>query len=839
MTRRLRILSTLVFICSFTLNAQAPRKLSSSDIYHEIEKLNFLGTVLYVAAHPDDENTRMISYFSNQVHARTAYLSITRGDGGQNLIGPEIRELLGVIRTNELLQARRTDGGAQCFSRANDFGYSKHPDETLEIWNKDEVLKDVVRVIRDFQPDVIINRFDARSPGRTHGHHTSSAMLSLEAFDLAPDDTYATDGLTPWEPQRIFFNTHWWFYGSREKFEEVDKSNLLWVDTGIYYEEQGLSNSEIASLSRSMHKSQGFGCTGTRGSEKEYLELLKGSMPDDKSNIFEGVNTTWTRVEGGEEIGEILEKVQEDFDFRDPSKSVPELMKAYELITRLKDEHWKEFKSKQIREVIASCLGLYLEGVASVPYATPGQNIDLSVESINRSPVVVKLKSVSLLPNEENIFYVKELANNEAFNEKIEVELPDDLELTLPYWLDRKWSLGMYTVNDPDLIGEPVTPRQVRLRFDLEVEGRTIEFERDVVYKYNDPVKGEVYQPFEIVPEVSAAVLSNVVLFDDGSDKEIPVVVRPHREGVNGEVRLLAPEGWKVEPETAKFEADSKNEEIVIPFVVSPPQEESEGLLRPVVKTDNGSYDKSLVEIDYDHIPRQMVFLPAESKVVRLDLKKKMGRIGYINGAGDEIPKYLRQIGYEVREIDPNTISEGSLEQFDAVILGIRAYNTVEELAIKQTALLNYVRKGGTMIVQYNTNRQLVLEENLAPYELKLSRNRITNENAEVTFLEPGHELMNFPNKIEKKDFDGWVQERGLYFPDSWSRKFTPLFSFTENGEDPMEGSLLVAKYGKGHYIYTGLSFFRELPAGVPGAYKLFTNMISIGRNDLETKVKK
>ena len=837
--KRLLLSLLITLFLSAVGRGQTPAKLSSSDIYHEIEKLNFLGTVLYLAAHPDDENTRMISYFSNEVHARTAYLSITRGDGGQNLIGPEIRELLGVIRTNELLRARQTDGGEQFFTRANDFGYSKHPDETLELWNKEEVLNDVVRVMREFQPDIIINRFNAESAGRTHGHHTSSAMLSLEAFDLAPDEGYDTPGFAPWEPKRIFFNTHWWFYGSREKFEEVDKSDLLWVDIGTYYPGQGLSNSEIAALSRSMHKSQGFGSTGTRGTEKEYLQLLKGNMPSQKSDIFEGINTTWSRVKGGKEIQVILEQVQEGYDFENPSKSVPALMKAYKLITQLEDQHWREFKTRQIKEIIAACLGLYLEGVSPEPYSTGGESLELSLEAINRSPIDVNLESVSILPAEKEQSFEKELSYNTSYNEKISVKLDEDLSLTSPYWLDRPWSLGMYNVTDREMIGEPVTPRQLRLRFNLEIEGQSIGFEKDVVYKYNDPVRGEVYQPFEIVPEVSSSIRSKVVLFDDNSPREIPVIVNPHKDGISGTVRLEAPEGWAVEPQSHSFDSKSKGEEIVVRFMVSPPQKQSEGMLRPIVQTSDGEFDKSLVEIDYEHIPKQMVFLPSGSKVVRLDLNKKMGRIGYINGAGDEVAKYLKQIGYEVREIDPNLISERSLSQYDAVIVGIRAYNTVDELAVKQTALLNYVRKGGTMIVQYNTSHRLKVEENLAPYELKLSRKRITDENAEVTFLAPNHELMNYPNKIKKSDFDGWVQERGLYFPEEWSDEFTPLFSFQENGEGPMEGSLLVAQYGEGHYIYTGLSFFRELPAGVPGAYKLFANMLSIGRNELEKELKK
>ena len=830
---------TAILFVSVSVNAQAPKKPSSSDIYHEIEKLNFLGSVLYLAAHPDDENTRMISYFSNQVHARTAYLSVTRGDGGQNLIGPEIRELLGVIRTNELLRARQTDGGEQFFTRANDFGYSKHPDETLKIWNKEEVLNDVVRIIRKFQPDIIINRFSLDRVGKTHGHHTSSAMLSAEAFDLSAKPDYSTPGYPSWQPTRLFFNTHWWFYGSREKFQEVDKTGMLWVDTGTFYEGQGLSNSEIAALSRSMHKSQGFGSTGTRGSEKEYLELLKGEMPEEENNIFEGINTTWSRVKGGELIQEILEEVQTNFDFKDPSKSVAKLIEAYELIENLDDDHWRTFKSEQIREVIAACLGMFLEAKADVSYATVGQKIELEIEAINRSSVEVVLEGVSLLPQKQVIKLDSILVDNEVLRKKEEVVLSKDVSLTSPYWLNEKGSLGMYQVIDRELIGEPVTPHQVKLSFQTKINGTTIEFIKDVIYKYNDPVKGEVYQPFEIVPEVSSALGSKVVIFNDGHAKEIPVVVRANSDNLQGKVSLQAPEGWKVEPAFVEFKSEKNGEEHTLDFVVTPTEGQSEGLLKSVVEVDGRKFDKSLVEINYDHIPRQMIFLPSESKVVRLDLKTKGENIGYINGAGDEVPKYLRQIGYAVSEIDPKTISSQSLQKFDAVILGIRAYNTVQELVNKQDILLTYVKEGGNLIVQYNTNHRMLVTDNLAPYDLKLSRKRITDENAEVTFVAPEHEMMNYPNKIVKSDFDGWVQERGLYFPETWSDEFTPLFSFEENGEGSMEGSLLVAEFGKGHYIYTGLSFFRELPAGVPGAYKLFANMISVGKNDTETQLKK
>ena len=834
------LFSCLIFLSTFIHGfAQRPEKLNANEIHQSIKELNFLGSVLYLAAHPDDENTRLISYFSNEVHARTAYLSITRGDGGQNLIGPEIRELLGVIRTNELLKARETDGGEQFFTRANDFGYSKHPDETLSLWNKDEVLNDVVKVIRKFQPDIIINRFDAKSAGKTHGHHTSSAILSEEAFDLASDQSYKSNGEEPWATKRLFFNTHWWFYGSREEFDKVDKSNLIWFDTGVYFPSHGLSNSEIASLSRSMHKSQGFGSTGTRGTNKEYIELIKGDKISEGANVFEGINTSWTRIKGGKEIEQILMKVEKDFDFRDPSKSIPSLLAAYALILNLEDAHWKAFKSKQIKEIIASCMGLYLEAVANESTATVNQPVSITIEAINRSAQKVSLESITLMPQGKLIKVDKKLLNNESFKEEQKLTIPQGVHLTSPYWLAEKGSLGMYKVADKSLIGNPVTLREVSVAFSLDINGTSLDFNKDIVYKFNDPVKGEVYQPFEIVPEVASEIKSKVVIFNEFIPKTIPVNIKAYRDSLEGSVALKVPAGWQVEPEEIDFSISKKGAETSVSFVVTPPQAQSEGIVNAVVTINGNTYDKSLVEINYDHIPKQSILLPAESKFVRLNLVKKGQSIGYIRGAGDEVPKYLQQVGYSVTEIDPKSISQNSLKSYDAVILGIRAYNTVPELKIKQDIILEYVNRGGNVIVQYNTSHNLMVEDNLAPYELKLSRDRITDENAKVTFLAKDHEIMNFPNKIEPEDFDGWVQERGLYFPNKWADEFTPILSFKENGGGPLNGSLLVAKYGKGFYMYTGLSFFRELPAGVPGAYKLLTNMISLGKNDFETKIKK
>ncbi|MEZ4779147.1 MAG: PIG-L family deacetylase [Flavobacteriaceae bacterium] len=821
----------LLLLVSLCITAQTPKKPTASEIYHDLQKLNFLGSALYIAAHPDDENTRLISYLANDVKAQTAYLSITRGDGGQNLIGTELSELLGVIRTQELLAARRTDGGQQFFTRANDFGYSKHPDETLAIWNKEEVLGDVVQNIRRFQPDIIINRFNHRTPGSTHGHHTSSAMLSFEAWDLVGDASKypnSAEKYGTWQPKRLFFNTSWWFYGSQENFEKADKSNLVSVETGNYYSSLGLSNGEIAALSRSMHKSQGFGNTGSRGSETEYVELLKGDMPK-TSNLFEGIDTSWSRLEGGEKIGAILYPIEENFNFKDPSVHIPKLMEAYELLQKLPESHWKTIKIASLKELIAQCAGLFLEAVSNQQTVAPKDNVKVTVEAINRSNADVKLNSVtSSVISFMAPLVVTPLKNNEKYTLESTEFTFSGKEFTAPYWLNEEGSLGMYTVADENLRGLPERTYLFPVTFNMTIAGKQISFERNITYKYNDPVKGEVYQPFEVLPVVTTSIPEKVLIFSTNEPKEVSVIVRAGRENINGTLSLQHPRGWEVFPQEQGFSLGAKGATQTLIFKVTPPKNQNEGYLKPLAQVGDSFSDKELVTIDYDHIPFQNVLLPSQAKLVRIPIEKRGQNIGYINGAGDAIPESLKQIGYRVTTIVPSEITSENLQHFDAIVVGIRAYNTVEDLAFKKEILNNYVAQGGTLIVQYNTSRGLVTED-FAPLPLKLSRDRVTDENATVTFLNPNHPVLNTPNKITSKDFEGWVQERGLYFPNEWDTAYTPVLGMHDKDEAATTGSLLVAKYGKGHFVYTGLSFFRELPAGVSGAYRLFANLLSLG----------
>jgi LmbE family N-acetylglucosaminyl deacetylase len=824
-----------LFICilillSSPIKAQAPAKYNAAEIYNKIEKLNFLGSVLYIAAHPDDENTRLISFMANAQKARTGYLSLTRGDGGQNLVGPELREFLGVIRTQELIEARKIDGGEQFFSRANDFGYSKMPSETLKTWNEKEVLGDMVYIIRKFQPDIIVNRFDYRTPGTTHGHHTSSALLAQKAFDLVSDkNSYSEqlDLVKTWQPKRMYFNTSWWFYATKDKFDSADKTNLANLTTGIYYQNIGLSNQEIAALSRSRHQSQGFGSTGVRGDDLEYLEFIKGEKPTESTNLFKGIDTSWDRVEGGKPIGILVSKIAEEYDFKNPSASISDLVEAFQLIQNLKNEHWKTVKTDEIKEIIASCAGLYIETVAENQSAIPDSEIILNVEAVNRSDVKMTLESITVLPENKIFSQNLELKNNVNESITLKIYLAKNLEFTAPYWLKDQGTVGMYRVDDQLNIGKPDIIREVKTVFNVKINAILIPFERTVIYKFNDPVTGEVYRPFDIEPLVTTSFSDKVKIFNTNAKQMVSVKVYSGATTVSGTLKLEVPNDWKVSPENMPFSIASKSESKTYTFEVTPPKSSSEIEVKVIATVNGEKFDKEKIMLTYNHISHQQVLQPSIAKFIKLEIKTGNEKIAYIMGAGDEVPMSLQNMGYEVTIVKPSEISEDNLNKFDVIMLGIRAYNTVEELEFKQAILLDLVEKGKTMIVQYNTTGKLVTK-NLAPFPLKISRDRVTEEDAKVTFLAPNHPVLNTPNKITPKDFENWVQEQGLYYPDQWDAAFTPIISSHDENETPKKGAILVAPFGKGYYIYTGLSFFRELPAGVSGAHRLIANLISL-----------
>jgi LmbE family N-acetylglucosaminyl deacetylase len=824
----MRLLLFFSFLCFHSAFAQT-RQPDASQIKLKLKKLNYLGAVLYVAAHPDDENTRAIAYLANERLAATAYLSMTRGDGGQNLIGPEIRDLLGLIRTQELLAARKIDGGEQFFTRANDFGFSKSAKETFDIWNKQEILSDVVRAYRSFQPDVILTRFppDERAG---HGHHTASAILAQEAFDISGDATQFPElasELGVWKPVRLFTNTGRFFNPNINE----NTPGVITLDVGLYNPLLGKSYSEMAADSRTQHKSQGFGSPGRRGQAFDFFELAKGEKVE--KDILEGINTTWTRVKGGEKIQPLVEKTIAEFNPEKPYLSIPQLLVIRKEIGLLSNSIWKIRKLKETERLIQDCLGLYADVSADQFWSAAGEQVITSFELVNRSPYPVTLQKIKSSGLQMDSAVSTELKDNKLLTFKSKKELSAKLDFSDPYWLREDHTEGLFKVPDPKMIGQAQNNPAVTFQFSFLIDKENLELNVPLNYKWTDPVKGELVRPFEIVPPMFINLSEKVIVFSTQNAKPVQLLIKSSsNKSLKGNLRLDLPQGWKSEPATIPFELAKRGEEKTVTFSVIPSKDEINFTLKAIAEADGKNYTNSVQTIQYDHIPVQTLLPKAKAKVVRIDLKKEGGVVAYVKGAGDDVPNALRNIGYEVWEMKDEEVTAENLKRVDAVVLGVRALNTNDRVRYFMPDLLEYVKGGGTMVVQYNTSNDLEIDKDkIAPYPLTLSRDRVTEEKSEVKILKPDHIVMNTPNKITNKDFEGWVQERGLYFPNKWDLQFESVLSMKDTNEKEQEGSLLVAKYGEGHYVYTGISFFRELPEGVPGAYRLFTNIVSLGKS--------
>jgi LmbE family N-acetylglucosaminyl deacetylase len=836
------------------LLAAAPAETpNSAEIRLALAKLNVVGGVLYVAAHPDDENTAFLAWASREKLVDAGYLSMTRGDGGQNLIGTESGELMGVLRTQELLAARRLDGAKQFFSRAIDFGYSKTPEETLRIWGKEQVLADTVRVIRTFRPDVIVTRFPATGEGG-HGHHTASAILAEEAFKAAGDPSRfpeQLDTLTPWQPKRLLWNVFRFGGDSPRK----DAPGQITADLGSYNALLGLSYTEIAALSRSMHKSQGFGSAERRGTWLNDFKNVAGE-PAEK-DLFEGIDLSWRRIEGGEKIGLLLKGAEDSFDAREPSAVVPTLVKAYVLLdsivgaardganspskqvseTTSRDGNRRGEGPKQtdpllarkrgdIADAIRACLGLWVEAVASEPSAAPGASVKVATMILNRSSRAATLESVSVThagaPGEGGA-----LARNEPLRREISLTLPANLEVTQPYWLRERPGKGLFTVTEPALIGQPENPPLLVARFTVRVDGVAIPFEAPVVFRRTDPVKGEMYRPFVVTPPVMATFDEKVYAFGSERPKKVRVTLTSGA-AVSGVVRLKTEAGFSASPADVPFAFTARGEEKPVFFTVTPPTGASAATITAEAVVNGKNHSRGLVRVDYQHIAPQTLFPPAEAKVLRFDVKAPQAPVGYVMGSGDEVPDALRQMGYTVTLLSDDELENGDLSRYAAIVTGIRAYNTRPRLKVAEGRLVDYVEKGGTLVAQYNTMGDLVTEQ-LGPYPFKISRDRVTVEEAPVKFLNSASSLLAFPNRLTAADFDGWMQERGLYFPGTWDPRYETVIETHDPGESDKPGGLLFARHGKGAFVYTGYAFFRQLPAGVPGAYRFFVNLVSAG----------
>ena len=808
-----------------------------SPVLSDLRSFRELGSVLYVAAHPDDENTQLITYLSRGRGVRTAYLSLNRGDGGQNVLGPEFGSELGVARTQELLAARRLDGGRQFFTRALDFGFSKTAAETLSIWDRQQVVSDIVRVIRTFRPDVMITRFSPTAGG-THGHHTASAILAIEAFKLAGDPAafpeQFQDGLSPWQPKRILQNGIFGPPGRAPGATSPTSPAEIRLEIGGSDPVTGETFGSIASRSRNMHKTQGFGGGfgpgggGVIGPRQETFILLDGAPAS--RDIFDGIDTTWGRFPGGAEIAALADAAIAQFKSDDLAANIPALLALRAKLAALPTDPVVADKRAQLDRILQICLGLTVETTVSAAEAVPGEKLSLRHTAEVRAGVPVRWIAVRypVAQTEQKVGVA--LAAGQPTVRAATPTLPVGTPLSQPYWLREEGTTGMARVDETKLIGLPENPPAFPVEFVFEVGGQTLVVADQPWQVSLDPAKGESRRRLDVIPPVSIGFMNNVELFASGAARPIAVDITAARPGLSGTVQLEVPAGWQVAPATVKFALARAGDKTRLEFSLTAPDRPATAVLGAVADVGGFRCRTGRKEIRYDHIPFQLLQPTAHIKAVSLEVATRGKNVGYLPGAGDDIAHALTHLGYAVTELTGADLTAERLKSFDAVVLGVRAFNVRTDLVPGLPALFAYVEGGGTVVAQYNRPGRDLKTEQLAPYSLRLSNDRVTDENAAVTFLAPDHPALNVPNKITAEDFAGWVQERGVYFPNQWDEHFTPIVACGDPGEAQLKSGLLIAQHGRGYFVYTGLAFFRQLPAGVPGAYRLFANLISLGK---------
>ena len=822
---------TLLAVCP-PLAAQ--RDLSgAAQIKLRLDSLGTLGRLLMIAAHPDDENTAVLAYFARGQHMRTGYLSLTRGEGGQNLIGSEQGDGLGAIRTQELLAARRIDGAEQYFTRAIDFGFSKDAKETLTKWDREKVLSDVVWVIRKFRPDVVIFRFSG-TPRDGHGHHQSSAILGKEAFDAAADPARFPEqlkvGVETWKPRRAFFN--FFAFNAQQEKEAAAMKDRVELDVGDYSPLLGRSYGEIAGMSRSMHRSQAMGSSERKGSQRQFFTLVAGEPA--KSALMEGIDTSWSRV-GAEDVGVALREIAKSFEPDSPEKSIPRLAALRPRIAAMKNE-WRDGKLRDLDEAIAQCAGLWLDLSARAYRAVPGGKVDLTATAVNRADVAAELRSVALEGLAGGDSKADALPKNQSVTRRFSAEVPANQPYTALYWLANPKDGALYGVRDQSLIGMAENPAFVRAKFSIAVGGQVIEIVRPAVHRYVDRVYGELERPLVVVPPVGVALREKSIIVTGAASRRVEVMLQSNSANASGTLKLEAGAGWKVEPESQPFDLKEAGEQRTLLFAVTPPIGESDTMLQAVAEVAGRRVTQGVDVIDYPHIPPQTLFPVASARLVRTGVKALVKSVGYVMGAGDDVPAALKQIGLDVTPLSPGDLARSDLSRFDAIVTGVRAWNTRADLRANHQRLLDYMTAGGTVVVQYNVQEggffggDPKLLEKIGPYPLTTGRERVTVEEAPITFLNPASPLLHSPNEIASKDFDGWIQERGLYFASEWDPKYQALFACNDPGEEPMRGGTLATRYGKGAYVFTAYAWFRQLPAGVPGAFRIFANFLSAGK---------
>lgn len=802
----------LTFHLSLFTFSQQQKTYTSSEILLQLKKLNVLGSVLYVGAHPDDENNALLPYLANEKLYRTAYLSLTRGDGGQNLIGDEQGIELGLIRTQELLAARKVDGAEQYFTRAYEFGFSKSAEEALRIWDKEKILSDVVWVIRKFQPDIIIKRFppDKRAG---HGHHAASAILADEAFNAAADPKRFPEqfkyGVKPWQAKRIMWNT--FNFGSTNTTSE----DQLKFDIGGYNSLLGKSYGEMGGEARTMHKSQGEGRPRNRGQSFQYFVTTGGD--EVKNDLMDGIVTDWNRINGGNTIQSLINNISNTYKPDQPESSVPALVKLYQSIKGLQESNWRNKKLDEVQQLIEECGALYIEVTSSQAIVVQGDTLRVNYVVNERKNIPATLKKITVEKFDSS--FSASLNPNQNFIITKTLSVADNKKISQPYWLEYPLVGGTFEVKDQMLIGKAENDPSFEVTFIVNINGEDFTIKRPVQYRVIDPVKGDVYQPITVLPKIELSYGKENYL-SVNNQSVMPVInVKSNTKvpAVNYDIQQKFSDKWKLQSSTFIPRANELN----ISEDIS-----------AIAKNGNEVYDSYTKTISYDHIPTITYFPKAKANLVKLNIKIVGKKIGYIVGAGDKVPQALEAMGYEVKTLSEADLTDDNLKQFDAIITGIRAYNIYEYLTSKNDVLNRYVENGGNLIVQYLKSNQVGLKRvKVGPYPFSIDAgSRVTEEDAKVNFFLPDHPALNYPNKITDKDFEGWVQERSTYQVTQMDEHYQTLLGMNDKAEKQSSGSLAIAKYGKGNFVYASLVFFRQLPAGVSGAYRLIANLIALGK---------
>lgn len=882
-----RILRTLIAAVTWCLlpalaHAQGSRLPGATEAGLILRQLDGVNRVLVVAAHPDDEDTALLTTLARGWGVEAAYFSFTRGEGGQNLIGTELGEGLGIIRSGELLAARAIDGAGQYFGRAFDFGYSKSAEETFDKWPRERILSDLVWTIRRFRPHVLVTMWGGTA-NDGHGHHQVSGILTYEAFEAAGDPTRFTEqlraGVEPWTPLKFYRRSLFELGGAAIEIETGHLDPLL-----------GLSHHQVAMASRSQHRSQDFGTALPPGPRVTRLSRVASTVGgEETAPLFAGIDTTLSALAvelGAAGEGEVrayreaIHRAAEVLVATRPEVALPELAEAARRLERLREmaptdprrELRRELdrRTRLLHRAILAVSGVRFEVRARDDILVPGQTVFVDARvwsganaTVELDPPVIDLPAgwtvegvgaeAEAQPEDLGTFGrffrqedpVREpgagarIAPGELALWRYAVTVPMDARPTSPWFLELAREDNLYQwPEDPAIRTLPFRPPILRGRMTATVatggERLRIVVEDPARFRGVDGVTGEFWRPVLVAPRVSVTPDPETLIWptDRPEGRTVAFRLESHApDPVSGELELEVPTGWRATPARAPFELPVDGSVRIVSFFVEPPADSGEGefFARPRFHTDRGAEAAVRATlIDYPHIEPKLVASDPAVRIVRFPVRVAERRVGYVMGSGDQGPDAIRQLGLEVELIEPGDWEAERLDRFDTIVLGVRAYEVRQDLIAANAELLEWVERGGTVLVQYN--RYEFNRGDYAPYPITIRRPapRVTLEDAPVTLLDEAAPLLVEPNRLGQADFEGWVQERGLYFPSEWDPRYEVLLEMADPGEPPQRGSLLAAPVGQGLYIHTSLSFFRQLRAGVPGAFRLWANLISL-----------